>query len=527
MRKIQLLDCTLRDGGCVINFNFGLDYMRSILGSLEASGIDIIECGYIDGKKGSETGRTEYINEKVITDNFLVDKKLGTTYVAMIDYGKFDANLLAERTQVSIDGIRLAFHKKDRMEAVEMAKAILIKGYKVFIQPMTIMRYSDGELLSFVELLNRELPQMEAFYIVDSFGEMRLNDMKRIAYLVDHNLKMGVTLGLHSHNNLQLSYSNAVTLLDFPTDRDLIFDVSIMGMGKGAGNLNTELFAEHLNLYYGKRYGISPLLEVIDRVINQIKEEYHWGYSIEYYLSSRHHCTPSYAGYFYKKHILTVDQIDELLGMIDENRKISFDVDYAEQIYKTYNEKQYDDVRSLEILSSAVKDKKALILAPGSSIAHSRELIMEKMKEEGTISIALNHYKLFPTDYVFITKKVLWEELPQDRTGVITTSNVCSTPGNSMIIFDYLKWGSFQGKRNDMSIVALMNILIEAGVSEVLLAGFDGFSVDITRNYYDESLKRPVTIEQAQERNSFMSAFLGVVKEKVKVTFLTRSEYEG
>ncbi|MDE6924689.1 MAG: pyruvate carboxyltransferase, partial [Acetatifactor sp.] len=71
-----------------------------------------------------------------------------------------------------------------------------------------------------------------------------------------------------------------------------------MGMGKGAGNLNTELLIEHLNCFYNKNYNIAPLLAVIDEVINQIHNEFYWGYAVEYYLSSINHCTPSYASYF-------------------------------------------------------------------------------------------------------------------------------------------------------------------------------------------------------------------------------------
>ena len=161
--------------------------------------------------------------------------------------------------------------------------------------------------------------------------------------LVDHNLIPSMPLGFHSHNNLQMSYSNAVEMLQFPTNRDLMLDCSIMGMGKGAGNLNTELLLEHLNLFYGKQYNTAPLLEVIDKVINQLHSENYWGYAVEYYLSSINGCTPSYAGHFYNKHMLPVDQVAELLGMIDENKKISFDKEYAEELYRQYNERKSID----------------------------------------------------------------------------------------------------------------------------------------------------------------------------------------
>ena len=34
MRNIKMLDCTLRDGGCVNNFNFGELYMNQYSGSV-------------------------------------------------------------------------------------------------------------------------------------------------------------------------------------------------------------------------------------------------------------------------------------------------------------------------------------------------------------------------------------------------------------------------------------------------------------------------------------------------------------
>jgi len=239
MNNLWVLDVTLRDGGCVNDFNFGQAYMEKILSAQEAAGIDVIEMGYIDEKKGSYSNRTQYINEQVIHQSLLKNKKTGTKYVAMMDYGKYNVDNLLPRTDDSIDGIRLAFHKKNRQDIVEIGKTIMKKGYEFYIQPMITLRYTDAELLDLIDMVNQELPDASGFYIVDSFGEMRPNDMERVLNLVDHNLVPSMTLGFHSHNNLQMSYSNAIAMLNFPTNRNLMLDCSIMGMGKGAGNLNT------------------------------------------------------------------------------------------------------------------------------------------------------------------------------------------------------------------------------------------------------------------------------------------------
>ena len=113
MNRLKVLDVTLRDGGCVNDFNFGQPYMEKILAAQEASGVDIIEMGYIDEKNGAVSGRTQYISEQVIPQCIMKRKKPGVTYVAMMDYGRFDVDKLLPRTDKDIDVIRMAFHKKN------------------------------------------------------------------------------------------------------------------------------------------------------------------------------------------------------------------------------------------------------------------------------------------------------------------------------------------------------------------------------------------------------------------------------
>lgn len=529
MNSIKVLDVTLRDGGCVNDFNFGQTYMEQILAAQEASGVDVIEMGYIDEVKGSTSGRTQYINEQVISECLLKNKKPGVTYVAMMDYGKFNVDNLQPRSDKSIDGLRVAFHKKNMHDMIPLGRKIIEKGYQLYIQPMITLRYSDVELLELIDLVNKELPDASGFYIVDSFGEMRPNDMTRALNLVDHNLIPSMTLGFHSHNNLQMSYSNACAMLQFPTNRDLMLDSSIMGMGKGAGNLNTELLLEHLNLYYGKNYKISPLLEVIDKVINQLHSEFYWGYAPEYYLSSANHCTPSYAGHFYNKHQLPIDQVGELLSMIEEGKKISFDKNYAEELWRTYNEsKQVDDSSVVSEIKSVIAGKKVLLVAPGKSIAEYKETIDQIIEQKNVVSIGLNLTEPFKVDYHMTTRQDVYEAAIKSGKTVITTSNVSKGTRGKVRILNYKNWIEISdGRTHDSSSVIILNLLKACGVKEVLLAGLDGFMVNINENYSDPNLRRPVSVEQVERRNAYYKRFIAdIAASGVKVKFVTPSKYE-
>lgn len=529
MKSIKVLDVTLRDGGCVNNFNFGQSYMDKILGAQEESRVEIIELGYLDEMNGSTSGRTQYLNEQVIIDCILKDKKVNTSYVVMMDYGKFDVDKLSPRTHDGIDGIRLAFHKKNRKEILDLGRKIIDKGYDLYVQPMITLRYSDAELIDLIEDVNRELPDATAFYIVDSFGEMRENDMNRVLNLVDHNLIRNMSIGFHSHNNLQLSYSNAVALLKFPSDRNMILDSSIMGMGKGAGNLNTEILVEHLNLYYGKEYRIEPLLDVIDTVINQIHSEFYWGYAVEYYLSSTNHCTPSYASYFFNKHMLPVAQVNELLQLIDENKKISFDKEYAERLYLQYNERTaVDDTLVIKEIRDILLEKTVLIVAPGKSIIDASERIEKLIAEEDIISIGLNTIISTNFDFIVTTRKEVYDEAIRLGKNIICPSNISKGGRVNVRVLDYSKWIKIDenGKIHDSSFVIITNLLINIGVRKVMLAGFDGFSLNMNENYFNSDLRRPLDYEGAEQRNQYQRKIVEkMMKSGIEVEFVTKSEY--
>ncbi len=524
MKRIRVLDVTLRDGGCVNNFNFSQNNMKMIMNAQEEAGIDIIELGYIDEKNGSEIGRTQYVNETVIQKTILERKKSGITYVAMVDYGKYDISRLKKRTVSSIDGIRMAFHKKNRFDMIRLGRAIIEKGYQFYVQPMVTLRYSDSELLELIELVNSELPDASGFYIVDSFGEMRPNDMSRIINLVDHNLISNIPIGFHSHNNLQLSYSNAMTMLQFPSTREFILDCSIMGMGKGAGNLNTELLLEHLNLYYGKEYKVAPLLEVIDSVINQIHDEFYWGYAPEYYLSSANHCTPSYASYFYNKHMLPIDKVGELLGMIDEDKKISFDKEYADKLYYKYNAINYDDTNTILALKRIIGEKCVLLIAPGPSICKYLDKIRKLIVCDDLVTISINNIPPFEVDLTFASKTSALDKAKSTNAKIVTTSNV--SMDDKYMVVNYDSWTDGPDGKSDAAMIIVGNILKNIGVKRVMLAGFDGFKTDSEKNYYDESLRRPMTRQDVNERNHKTETYLKRLNEEMIIEFVTPSDYK-
>ena len=284
MGKVRVLDCTLRDGGYCNQWKFGKENINRIIRGLDDANIDIIECGFLTNLVDYDDETTKYTDLLNLTHLSAPSKE--KMMVCMINYGEYDIENIPDCNNTIMDGIRIAFHKEDVIGALELCKKIKRKGYKVFVQPMVSLNYSDEEFISLIRQVNELNPF--SFYIVDSFGVMKRKDLIRLFYMVENNLKPGILIGYHSHNNMQLAYSNAQALVDIRTNRDIVIDSSIFGMGRGAGNLNTELFVEYLNDSVGTSYKLRPLLNIIDEILMYFYQENYWGYSLANYLSAKY-----------------------------------------------------------------------------------------------------------------------------------------------------------------------------------------------------------------------------------------------
>ena len=335
-RKIELLDCTLRDGGIVIDFDFGDDHIQDIKKRLENACVDFIECGYINQFKGVSKGKTCFDNEISIQNSVLYSgKKQGIQYVAMIDYGTYDLSLLRERNNDGIDGIRFAFHKENWKDALLQAKTISNKGYDLYIQPMVSMRYSDEEFIELIKCVNEMLPETKAFYLVDSFGQMDALSLMHKFEIADEYVSMNMKIGFHAHNNRQMAFSNACEFVKHNSRHNIMIDSSIMGMGKGAGNLCTELIIPVLKAE-GFDYDSTDIYNSIAGYFSKIIKDHPWGYCLDYYLSSLYGCTPSYIKIFNKDKRVTTDALVELLKGMPDDKKVACDKEFASNYLENY-----------------------------------------------------------------------------------------------------------------------------------------------------------------------------------------------
>ena len=370
--SMEILDCTLRDGGYINNWRFGRETIAAILEKLDQAGIDIIECGFLT-REGGDRDCSLFSSLEAV--EAVLPRQRRARYVAMIAMGEkeLEPSALPDNDGRVLQGVRLTFHKAEADKAFCWAKELMAKGYPVYLQPVGTVSYSDLELLHLVEKVNVLEPY--AFYIVDTLGSMYRNQVTRRFHLLDENMAPGIRLGFHGHNNLQLAFSNAQVLGQIQTKRQLLLDSSVYGMGRGAGNLPTELIARYIDQNIASRYDVSLVMDVYDQHIADIRKKHQWGYSMAYHIAAVHVCHPNYASFLLEKRDLPVKDMEEVLQSIPENRRAVYDPDLIRRLYHQFQERQIDDSQTVERLARVLRQRRLLLLGGGESLAEKRREI--------------------------------------------------------------------------------------------------------------------------------------------------------
>lgn len=522
MGKVFLLDCTLRDGGYINDWNFGEETIRGFSQKIAQTGIGFFEVGFIKGDV-YDPNKTLFPDTKSFS-NVIHPKKKWLQYVGMIDMSApVPLDRIAPNDGSSIDGIRVIFKKDKIEEAYTYCQRIQELGYFISVNIVGTDLYTDKEFIDVIEKFNQLHPLTVA--IVDSFGLIKRKQFLRLVYIADHNLDDGIALSYHAHNNLQQAFGNAEALVELNLQRDVIVDACVFGMGRGAGNLNLELFAEFMNENYGTSYKIEPMLEIIDEYLNDIYKTKFWGYSLPFYLSASTGCHPNYAIYLAEKNTLSVKSFNELLRGIPQEDKAKFSKERAETFYRQYQENYVDDRDSLRRLALELTGKSVLFLAPGRSLKEYEKKISEVRNQSGVVAVAVNICAdAFVPDYVFCSNIRRYGQIQgKTHARIITTSNLKNVLQTDYVV-NFSSFTSPNAEIIDNSGLMCLRLMLSVGVKEVLLAGMDGYTAFQGNDYFDQQLTHKFT-QQAQTINALISDQLKKIGSQITLKFITPTRY--
>lgn len=523
-----LLDCTLRDGGYCNNWMFGEKNIIRMVRLLSEARIDFIECGYLDSTAIRNADSTRYTSFEDIDNilSYVNNESHQSKYLCMIDYGKFDSKSIPMSVDTNLDGIRVAFRKEDTQGALLLCEELKKKGYLVFVQPMLTMSYSRNELIELISKINDINPF--AVYIVDSFGVMRRRDLAKYSNIFAEFLTKGIVLGYHSHNNMQLSYSNANYFLEEHTS-GVVIDATIFGMGRGAGNLNTELAIECLNEYAGdpdkqNKYIIESILEIYADILRVFYMRKPWGYSMHNYLSAKYNCHPNYAMYLNNKNTLTAADISDILRGLADEKKNSYDENYIEKLYEAYMNRDKNTVKNIALIENELEGRKVLIIVPSKS----SELYIEEIEKERDLNtkvITVNFSNAnIQSDYEFysnIKRYLARDKKPKSK--VIVTSNIGGEDAYACL--DYETLTNEYKYVKDNAVLLLIKFLISCKVKSIRIVGLDGYSHNVDNNYGYNITPNVESNENISQKNNSLERAINEYAQYVKIELATPEKY--
>lgn len=318
---VKLLDCTIRDGGHLNNWEFSADTVYETYLTAARSGIQYFEIGYCNNMNNKDKGPFYNVTSKMLSDFPVVNNcKLSV----MVDLGKSDLNELfkVDRAKRHDIVVRVATYPNNLKESFELSKKLFDMGYEVFLNLMAISRYSSNEYDLLKNNINKSC--VSVLYFADSFGSLSPNDVKNI---IKRLSCLGYKkLGFHSHNNLQLAFSNAIEAIRNGID---MIDITAYGMGRCAGNLSAEIFLEFLRKSGYGNYCANLYIDLIKKYYLDLHEKYNWGNCLTAFISGTFDIHPKYADLLKD---LDSKQIFDKANWIKANCPVYFDVNSLKEI---------------------------------------------------------------------------------------------------------------------------------------------------------------------------------------------------
>ena len=243
-RPIKIVDTTVRDGSHSVAHRFTPQQVARVAAGLDAAGVWAVAVGHGDGL-GSNSRQYGFAAHP--------DAELIGAVAAVVERAKIATALLP------------GIGTKEDLRAAHDAGASVVRVSTVCteadigVQHLGLARELGMNAHTHLNMAHIGGPARiaesgrivadagsEAVYLVDSAGAMLRDDVRAAVAALLEVLPVEVEVGIHEHNNLSLAVANSVAAVE---EGATVVDVTLAGMGAGAGNCQAE-----------------PLIAVLDRL---------------------------------------------------------------------------------------------------------------------------------------------------------------------------------------------------------------------------------------------------------------------
>lgn len=492
---MKILDCTLRDGGYYNSWDFDPVIVNAYLSAAAAAKIDYIELGLRNFVQKGFVGAYAYTTEHYLTTlelpegpiyGVMVDAK--TILSAPMDIEEAVDTLFVPAEKSKIDLVRVAAHFHEVEKSEKIVKRLKSLGYIVGYNLMQSGGKPD-DIISHKAQQIKDWGVVDVLYFADSLGSMNGNEVRRIINALRKH--WAGPLGIHTHNNMGKGLENTLAAHEAGVDW---LDVTITGMGRGAGNTPTEYLLAILDKK-NSHYQAKPIYELVIRYFEPMQKKYGWGASLLYFLGAQNDIHPTYIQNLLSN---THYGTDEIVGALDYLSQLDGTTAYNGSILDTAL--TFSSVKVREIggsldVKGIFEGRDVLVLANGPSTLKYSEAICQYIRHKKPVVLSVNIIADIPTElvdfyvishnskffsdaskYKALTQPII---LPKNRLNIEELDAL-----QNNILLDYgldIKTDTLEVNDtyvispHDLTAAYVFAVLISGQASNVALAGFDGY----------------------------------------------------
>lgn len=467
---MKILDCTLRDGGYYTNWDFDKDLVSNYFDSFNKLPVDYLEIGYRSNPMDSYLGEYFYCPPHVLEDvKRSSDKKL-VIILNEKDVRASGAKALLKPCVGYIDMVRMAIDPVNFNRALKLAEAVKAMGFEVGFNVMYMSTWEQQK--EFLGEIKEVSGIADYFYMVDSFGGVYPNEVKKIYDIVRQ--QTDVNIGFHGHNNLQMGLINTLTAIECGA---AMVDATVTGMGRGAGNLRTELLLTALDAK-GKLAGdldFNALSRVVDPFA-QMQQDYGWGSTLPYMVSGAHSLPQKEVMEWVTKRYYSLNSIIRALSNRSKGIKDNQELNKLE----VSSTQQHEEVLLVgggpSVVEHATALKEFLARNPDMAVVHASSKnarSFDGIANDQVFCLVGNEGHRLEAVFNFNTKidgKCVLPTYPRKMgTYVPSALSECS--------FE-LAEVSFTNKYEDSHTAIALQTAVELGASRIYVTGYDGYFGD-------------------------------------------------
>ncbi|TKB06957.1 MAG: hypothetical protein E5V75_34400 [Mesorhizobium sp.] len=319
--QVNLLDCTLRDGGYYTGWDFAPELVSDYIATINTLPVRMVELG-LAGKPASHGYFASVTSSKaeqmaaglLVKACVMIDAK--DVLASELPLSLAVIRLTEGLVPGHISTVRVAAHYSNLAACRNICSELSNKGFRVFLNLMQIDAANDEE----VEMCLNEVKNIDTIdvlYIADSFGSMK---PARVQELVGRFAdRIEPDIGFHGHDNRGYAVVNSVAAAMAGATW---IDCTMGGMGRGAGNTASEQLLPILTRLETSKE--RALLEHVLRHFDPLRKRYGWGSSAAYQFAGSNFIHPSFVQKLREGWALPDDVIIRRLSDLRGDERMSF-----------------------------------------------------------------------------------------------------------------------------------------------------------------------------------------------------------